>query len=86
MRAGHVTFVARNVGRIEHELVVVRTTLPHGSLSKHIRMAAHMAAHVHVAPGQTGRLRLSLRPGRYVLICDLPGHYEAGQHAAFVVR
>ena len=31
-------------------------------------------------------ITLSLRPGNYVLICNLPDHYQAGQHAAFRVR
>lgn len=43
--------------------------------------AAPLLPHVHVMPGHTGYLTLTLRPGRYVLACDLPGHYEAGQYA-----
>ncbi len=36
-------------------------------------------------PGQTRRLILTLRPGKYVLICNLPAHYKAGQFASFRV-
>jgi uncharacterized cupredoxin-like copper-binding protein len=29
---------------------------------------------------------LSLKPGHYSLVCNLPGHYMAGMHADFTVR
>jgi len=31
-----------------------------------------------LAPGKTGRLTPHLRPGRYVLFCNQPGHYHDG--------
>jgi uncharacterized cupredoxin-like copper-binding protein len=31
-------------------------------------------------------LALRLRPGHYALVCNLPGHYLAGQRADFTVR
>ena len=37
-------------------------------------------------PGVTKTLRLNLKPGHYALICNLPGHYAAGQRADFVVK
>ena len=86
VKAGRITFVVRNRGRVEHELVVVRTNRAPNALPAHLRHAAHMAAHVHVAPRHSGFLTLMLRPGRYVLFCGLPGHYEAGQHTGFRVR
>ena len=30
-------------------------------------------------------LTLSLPPGQYALICNIPGHYMAGMHAALTV-
>ena len=39
-----------------------------------------------VPPGQTRTLTLKLTPGHYVLLCNLPAHYKAGQHADFTVR
>jgi uncharacterized cupredoxin-like copper-binding protein len=53
---------------------------------------AHGHAHVadrghpgHIAPGGRDRVRVDLTPGRYVLLCNLPGHYAAGQRAALTV-
>ena len=40
----------------------------------------------HVAPGGTRRETVELSPGRYVLLCSLPGHYAAGQRASLLVR
>jgi len=37
-------------------------------------------------PGKTRRLALGLKPGKYVLICNVPGHYQAGMRVGFTVR
>ena len=34
-----------------------------------------------IAPGNTGRVTLRLRPGRYEVVCNLPGHYRTGMWA-----
>ena len=39
----------------------------------------------HIAPGSRHRAVADLAPGRYVLLCNLPGHYAAGQRAALTV-
>ena len=31
-------------------------------------------------------MNLTLKPGHYSLICNLPGHYRTGQFADFYVR
>ena len=35
--------------------------------------------------GRTGQMTVSLRPGTYMLVCNAPGHYAAGQHITFNV-
>ena len=35
--------------------------------------------------GQSGRVRVRLKPGTYMLFCNAPGHYVAGQHMLFKV-
>ena len=86
--AGKVTFVARNAGREEHEMVVVRTNKSGGGLLKGDE--ASEAGAVDEIPefdaGQTKRLTLKLQPGHYVLLCNVPGHYKAGMYKNFVVR
>ncbi len=87
--AGRVTFVVRNVGNLEHELVVIRTTRKPGSLPVSGGKASErgkVGEVADLAPGRTGRVTLRLRPGKYVLICNVRGHYQAGQRVGFVVR
>ncbi len=36
-------------------------------------------------PGQSGSLTLNLQPGKYLLICNVPGHYAAGMWTEFTV-
>ena len=38
-----------------------------------------------IAIGATDALNLRLRPGRYVLFCNLNGHYLGGMHVSLVV-
>lgn len=38
-----------------------------------------------IAPSTTGVLETNLDAGSYVIICNLPGHYDQGMHAAFTV-
>ena len=40
----------------------------------------------HLGPGESRRRRVVLQPGRYVLLCPLPGHYQAGQRAELLVE
>ena len=38
-----------------------------------------------IAAGSTTSLTVDLKPGRYVAICNLPGHYQQGMYASFTV-
>ena len=90
-RAGKVTFVVHNTGKLEHELVVIRTNRPADDLPLEGRDANETGSRGEiggVAPGKIGRLTLDLRPGKYVLICnrsDHHGHYQNGMFAALTV-
>lgn len=44
------------------------------------------ADHDHVAAGADRRRVVVLAPGRYVLLCPIPGHYARGQYAVITVR
>ena len=86
--SGKVTFVVRNAGTMEHEFVVLRTDRHHHLLSMKSQQASEVGAKGEIeefAAGRTKRLTLTLKPGKYVLLCNLPGHYKRGQFAAFVV-
>ena len=87
-RAGHVTFNVRNAGAVPHEFVVLRTAKPAGDLLKGSRAdeTGNVGETGDLQPGQAKTISLPLKPGHYALICNLPGHYQAGQHTDFTVR
>lgn len=87
--AAKVTFVVSNTGKIKHEFVVLRTGTPAGKLPVQSARASEPGKVGEIAafdPGKTKTLTLTLKPGHYALICNLPGHYQAGQWADFTVR
>lgn len=89
--AGRVTFVVRNGGTVEHELVVLRTKIAAGKLpmrpgGKQAKEPGALGEIEEFKPGLTKRLTLTLKPGRHVLLCNVPGHYMAGQYSNFIVK
>jgi uncharacterized cupredoxin-like copper-binding protein len=86
--AGKVTFAVHNGGQVTHEFVVVRTSKPAGSLLKGARAdeSGNVGETGDLQPGQSKKLSLNLPAGHYALICNLPGHYKAGQHVDFTVK
>jgi uncharacterized cupredoxin-like copper-binding protein len=84
IRAGKVSFIAKNVGQIPHELMIERAPIKMTSMGKPDEDAAQDMID-DMLTGQTGRMTVRLKPGRYVLFCNAPGHYAAGQHIAFTV-
>jgi uncharacterized cupredoxin-like copper-binding protein len=36
-------------------------------------------------PGKSGSLTVALQPGRYLLMCNVPGHFESGMWSEFEV-
>jgi uncharacterized cupredoxin-like copper-binding protein len=85
---GKVRFVVTNIGKVEHEFVVVKTAKPAGNLLKGNEADETGASGEldGVKPGAARTLNLTLKPGHYALICNLPGHYKTGQFADFYVR
>jgi uncharacterized cupredoxin-like copper-binding protein len=85
---GPVTFNVSNAGKVEHEFVVLKTSKPASDLLKGGRAdeAGNVGEIGSVKPGQTKALNLKLAAGHYALICNLPGHYAAGQYADLTVK
>jgi uncharacterized cupredoxin-like copper-binding protein len=98
--AGSVSFVAANFGNIDHELVVLplgdnqRAGMrPIGADSRIDEAASggeasaggRAGAGDGIRPGSSGWVALTLAPGRYELVCNLPGHYGAGMSTVLTV-
>jgi hypothetical protein len=86
--AGKVRFVVTNIGKIEHEFVVIKTSRPAGNLLKgnEADETGAVGELDGVKAGNARVLVLNLKRGHYALICNLPGHYRTGQFADFYVR
>jgi uncharacterized cupredoxin-like copper-binding protein len=91
--AGEVDFQVHNGGPDEHELIVVRS--PSGQLpirSDGVTIDEDKVEKAEVAalgpgePAGTRALRVNLAPGRYVLFCNMTGHYMGGMHTTLVVN
>lgn len=86
--AGAITFTVRNGGKAKHEFVVIRSDVAAGKLPTKNGRASEKGSKGEIgsiAPGATKKLTLTLGKGKYVLICNFQGHYQAGQRAAFRV-
>lgn len=48
--------------------------------------AGHLGEVAELEPGQNGALTLTLKPGQYILYCNIPGHYALGMWTLFTVK
>ena len=100
VQAGLIYFLASNKGAEPHELVVIRTDLPHDQLpvddgrvpEDDVDMIGEIEP---FAPGSEASAVFDLTPGEYVLICNIleeeesgkvESHYQEGMHTAFTVQ
>lgn len=89
--AGHRVLAIHNGGTVGHELAVFRTDsdperLPYDAGLTQVTLRGPVAERENIAPGATKRLSVDLVMGRYVLVCNLPGHYAAGMRLAIEAR
>ena len=90
--AGSVAFNISNQGPSSHELLAFRTDLPEDQLPlgpdgriNEDALPKVLDTDTDLAAGTQRHLSESLAPGRYVLVCNLPGHYKLGMHTVITV-
>lgn len=90
--AGKVTFAVHNDGPSKHEFVVFKTDLAPDALPKDDNgdvaesdTFAPVDEIEDIAKGADPKLEVDLVAGKYVVICNLPGHYRQGMSASFTV-
>ena len=95
IKAGQVTFHVSNDDTSDtHEFVIFKTDLAPGKLplddNGNVDETASSLTHIDeipdLAPGDVKDLTVTLDPGNYVAICNLPGHYQAGMFTGFTVQ
>lgn len=91
-KSGKVTFRVHNSGPGEHEMVILKTSLGPDSLPTDGDKVNEEAKGIEspgeiedIVAGKTKSATFDLKPGSYVLICNLPGHYAKGMRAGFKV-
>lgn len=75
IKAGIAKFTVRNEGAVEHDFEIVG-------------VAEHGAEHEArlISPSDAYEVEVELRPGTYQIVCNVPGHKDAGMLATIVVN
>ena len=91
-KAGDVTFTVTNYGTIQHEFLVIKTDYPVGQIpvdgekfNEEANGVANLGETGEFDPGLTKTVTVKLTPGRYQLVCNIPGHYKKGMAIPFEV-
>lgn len=94
--AGKITLDVVNAGRREHEILILPLTagqqigqrtvgfggrIDESASLGEVSYSCAAGAGDGLKPGATGWTTITLVPGRYELVCDIPGHYAAGAFA-----
>lgn len=79
--AGRVTIVARDAGRLTHNVAIVQFDRPLGK-DEEKQYARTPTAH----PGDVVRASATLRPGKYRIVCTIGNHDNLGQYGELKVE
>lgn len=91
--AGEVTFNVTNSSKETiHEMLVLPIAAP-GQAPPYVggesrideEAAGHLGEVAELDSGKSGALTLDLKPGAYLLVCNIPGHYMAGMWQVLTV-
>ncbi len=93
LKAGEYTFQVHNKGPTDHEFIIAPTQTgslplrPDGlTVDEEALERLEPGSLEPGAPGAVRDLTVVLKPGRYVLFCNMEGHYMAGMHTELVVQ
>lgn len=93
IRAGRLRLQLHNLGPDSHELLIAPLRAarlpirPDGlTVDEDALEPLHLVAIEGIERGQTEQVDVTLRRGRYVLFCNMAGHYLGGMRRTLVVR
>ena len=93
LKAGQYTLRVHNAGATDHEFIIVPSRTGNLPLRPDGLTVDEEAIEREepgsLEPGRPGAVRdltVTLKPGRYVLFCNMEGHYMAGMHTDLVVQ
>jgi uncharacterized cupredoxin-like copper-binding protein len=88
-KAGKLKLTLHNSGRMTHELVLLRTNRAAGSLRvRHGRVneASSVGEISETKAGKRASHTFKLKPGHYVMVCNVRGHYQHGMRGRLTVK
>jgi uncharacterized cupredoxin-like copper-binding protein len=94
--SGKVTFYVTNTDSMTHEFVVLKTDTPAANFPiasfegetdriNEDTAGTNVGETGDMKAGESKTLAITLAPGHYAVVCNLPGHYRAGMHQDFTV-
>ena len=88
---GEVTFEAENTGSIPHNLLIIQSDEAPDSLPVESNQVPESEVDIvgrieQFPAGETQSTTVDLESGSYILICNIPAHYEQGMFAGFTVE
>jgi len=93
--AGEITFEVLNSSKDTiHEMIITRLRdlsmlFPFNPVEIRVdedKMPDILGEVSELEPGKTAALRLDLKPGKYLLFCNVPGHFTSGMWTIFTVK
>jgi len=84
VEAGPVMFMVKNTGATTHGMAIVKA--PAKASGGTLDESAFIVKGQELQAGESEMLHATLKPGRYELVCFMPGHFAAGQRLAFDVK
>lgn len=87
--AGKLTVSMENMGMAPHEFVVLKTSKAPGSLkvtNGRVAETDSVGEIAEIQGGKTGKHVFDLQPGKYVYVCNVPGHYGDGMRGQLIVQ
>ncbi|MGH7043142.1 MAG: hypothetical protein ACREFY_13575 [Acetobacteraceae bacterium] len=91
--AGVTIFHVENLSKdLVHETLVIRPPasgrLPYDAKDKRLieSRVDKVGDSGDLKPGTATTMKVALKPGKYLLICNEPGHYKGGMHAWLTVN
>jgi uncharacterized cupredoxin-like copper-binding protein len=89
VKPGTVRFGVKNEGGMEHSFELMRTDLPFDKLPTVDAKAKEDGLVKQVkslAVGKVSVVTVDLAAGKYVIICNVAGHYQLGMRAALTIQ
>ena len=91
VKSGSLKIGVRNLAAMEHSLAVIKTDLapdklPVDGATAKAKEDGKVGEVSSIAANKSASLTVTLAPGKYVLICNIAGHYQLGMHAGLTVE